>query len=566
MVPMEWKIHSRICDETSDDEYDNPSFDETFDSNNMPSPEVTFDDHKSDAIGPLISNSDIIICTSCNAVQSEMEKYMKTQDIGLSTGYKCQRCRDCRDCLKGPARERMSIKQEKEQELIRKSITIDKVSGKAVAKLAFIDDPVSNLKPNMEVAIKRAIRVNAKYSDNDEVVQMICKSLNKLIDRGHVIPLEKLNDLQRKNILQSKSGYFIPWDVSFKSGSLSTPARCTFDASSKTPGGTSLNQLLAKGDADLACLLEMMLSWVIGRVGFTADISQFYNSILLDEDHWPYQQIVWYDGMDSNSKLRQGIVATLIYGVTCVGAQTEHVMNLLADEIEPLYPEVATLLQRRRYVDDFGQSNSNEETVERIIKETEETLQRRDMKLKGWVVSGAPPPNDLSEDGASVPIAGLVWFPQIDCYKLNISSLHFSKKKRGRLPDGLLKLDGCFGMSVDEFTPKQLTRRMCTSVTARKFDPLGKAAPLDLRLKNDLRKIIHFDSDWDKPISPELRSRWVENFTILEDIRDISYVRCEIPSDALRQTVRLWLQCDGAEDGMIVVAHIGYEKSDGTWS
>ena len=92
-------------DETSDDEYNNQSFDETFDTNiNMPSPEVTFDDHKSEANGPLISNSDTIICKSCNAVQSEMEKFMKTQDIGLSTGYKCQCCRDCRDCLKGPAR------------------------------------------------------------------------------------------------------------------------------------------------------------------------------------------------------------------------------------------------------------------------------------------------------------------------------------------------------------------------------------------------------------------------------------------------------------------------------
>ena len=89
-------------------------------------------------------------------------------------------------------------------------------------------------------------------------------------------------------------------------GSLSTPVRCTFDASSKTPGGTSLNQILAKGDADLASLLEMMLSWVIGKVGFSADISQFYNSILLDEEHWPYEQIVWYDGLDSKTKLRHG--------------------------------------------------------------------------------------------------------------------------------------------------------------------------------------------------------------------------------------------------------------------
>ena len=57
---------------------------------------------------------------------------------------------------------------------------------------------------------------------------------------------------------------------------MSTPARSTFDASSKTPGGTSLNQILAKGDADLASLLEMMLSWVIGKIGFSADISQIY--------------------------------------------------------------------------------------------------------------------------------------------------------------------------------------------------------------------------------------------------------------------------------------------------
>ena len=56
---------------------------------------------------------------------------------------------------------------------------------------------------------------------------------------------------------------------------------------------------------------------------------------------------------------------------------------------------------------------------------------------------------------------------------------------------------------------------MCTSVTARKYDPLGKAAPLDLRLKNDLRKLILKDPDWDSPISRELRCRWVDNFQIL---------------------------------------------------
>ena len=82
-------------------------------------------------------------------------------------------------------------------------------------------------------------------------------------------------------------------------------------------------------------------------------------------------------------------------------------------------------------------------------------------------------------------------------------------------------------------------------------------------MKNDLRKLILVDNDWDKPISKELRSKWVENFTILEDIRDIIYVRSSIPDDALRTSVRLWLLCDGAEDGMMITCHLGHERKTG---
>ena len=129
---------------------------------------------------------------------------------------------------------------------------------------------------------------------------------------------------------------------------MSTPARCIFDASSRTPGGASLNQILAKGNATLVNFMEMMVSWVIGSVAYCADTSQFYNSILLDADHWPFQQMVWYDGLDVNREQRHGDIVTCIYGITCVGARTVHVMNLLADEFDPVYPEVANLLRRKR--------------------------------------------------------------------------------------------------------------------------------------------------------------------------------------------------------------------------
>ena len=84
----------------------------------------------------------------------------------------------------------------------------------------------------------------------------------------------------------------IPWDVGFKETSVSTPARPTFDASSKTSSGYSLNDCLAKGNASLIDLVSMVQNWMIGSHAVAGDISQFYNTVELDENHWKYQRVV----------------------------------------------------------------------------------------------------------------------------------------------------------------------------------------------------------------------------------------------------------------------------------
>ena len=93
---------------------------------------------------------------------------------------------------------------------------------------------------------------------------MIHKGFQKLLDRGHIIKWEDLTQEQRLNIDNSSDAYCIPWDVGFKETSLSTPARPTCNASSKTPTGFSLNDILAKGSADLVSLVSMLLDWLIG--------------------------------------------------------------------------------------------------------------------------------------------------------------------------------------------------------------------------------------------------------------------------------------------------------------
>ena len=95
------------------------------------------------------------------------------------------------------------------------------------------------------------------------LILIIYKSFQKLIDRGHIIPLSKLTLAQREAIDMAPTSYTIPWDVGFKETSVSAPAHPTFDASSKTSSGYSLNDCLAKGNASLIDLVSMVQNWMI---------------------------------------------------------------------------------------------------------------------------------------------------------------------------------------------------------------------------------------------------------------------------------------------------------------
>ena len=86
------------------------------------------------------------------------------------------------------------------------------------------------------------------------------------------------------------------------------------------------------------------------------------------------------------------------------------------------------------------------------------------MNTKGSAWSGIYPPKELSEDEISVGPAGMTWLPKLDVYRLNIQSLNFSQKKRGNYPSDLVKFEDSSNVTIDEYTPQQLTRTTCASV------------------------------------------------------------------------------------------------------
>ena len=57
----------------------------------------------------------------------------------------------------------------------------------------------------------------------------------------------------------------------------------------------------------------------------------------------------------------------------------------------------------------------------------------------------------------SVGFGGLLWYPEADTYSLNIPSLCFERKQRGKLPEGAFGFDPK-DMSMEDYVPENLSR------------------------------------------------------------------------------------------------------------
>ena len=95
-----------------------------------------------------------------------------------------------------------------------------------------------------------------------------------------------------------------------------------------------------------------------------------------------------------------------------------------------------------RFVDDIG--SSDKESVDVIIKAADDLFSSVGLSVKGWSRSGIKPHPDVTADGVSVDIGGMVWYPVTDIVSVKMPPLHFGKKHHGKIVAGTEVFDGTF--------------------------------------------------------------------------------------------------------------------------
>ena len=492
----------------------------------------------------------------------EERKLWQVEQLGTESPYRCIDCRNCVRCKKGDTLEAISLKEEAEQCLIEQSIQLDPDSNTLWAKLPFVEDPVQQLKPNRYVAEKVLKTQLNLFSRNPGMKDDAVKSHEKLRGRGHVKLLAELEEKYGEKLDQLPGdGYFIPWRIVHKEDSLSTPCRIVFDASSKTPGGASLNSVLAKGQNRLAKLQHLLMRFRIKSEAVTADITMAYNGMKLSPEHLKYQKYLWKEDLNQSNPTQVMVVTTLIYGVKPSGQQCQVSLERLADHFQEAgeCQAGAKALKEDTYVDDIITAQDSLDDCKRVAAEVTVILGKGSMNVKAFTYAGAKPSEAVSGDGQHVGLAGYLWAPEEDMLKVDVGPPRLGRAKRGKRPEPVLgdfksALSGCF------------TKRILTGLVAAVFDPLGLVTPVTAGLKLDLHELCQLQLDWDDPVPPEQLDKWAVNMEKIQSLRDVYFQRTIIPVDAVNTDVELLVAADASQHVGIVAVYGRVLRNNGLYS
>ena len=128
--------------------------------------------------------------------------------------------------------------------------------------------------------------------------------------------------------------------------------------------------------------------------------------------------------------IREGCIKTLIYGVASVSAQSENAMRKLGNVVEAEMPEVKNLIEKRRYVDDIGDSKADLEACIKLSEDANKAFAMVNLNCKAWTISGRDPDPKVSKDGSSIGVAGSTWYSKLDVFIVKVPPLHFGRRRR----------------------------------------------------------------------------------------------------------------------------------------
>ncbi|RXN31543.1 hypothetical protein ROHU_004747 [Labeo rohita] len=370
-----------------------------------------------------------------------------------------------------------------------------------VAPLPF-RSPRPLLPNNREQALSRLNSLRRTLSRNLEMKKQFSAFMEKLFQNHHAE--------RAPPIYEDEECWYLPIFGVYhpqKPGEI----RVVFDSSAQYQG-ISLNNVLLSGPDLNNSLLGVLLRFRKDRIAIMADIQQMFYGFLVKEDHRNYLRFLWYCDGNLSKEVVDYRMRVHVFGNSPSPSVAIYGLWLAAKRGEQEYgTDTSHFVNRHFYVDDGLVSFPTEAEAIDLLKRTEESLSKSNIKLHKIasnsvkvmqtflpedLASGLQDLNFGNESWPAQRSLGLYWDIKSDTFTFKVAANNEPYTHRGVL-----------------------------SVVNSLFDPLGFVAPVTIRGRAVVRELTKEVHDWDAVFPEEKENMWEEWKTSLQKLSNLHITR-----------------------------------------
>ena len=469
-------------------------------------------------------------------VSGGIEQFFEVEGLGVTCEPKCGSCK-CGRCH--PGGKGMSLKDEREYQMIEDGLKFDCTRGRWMAAYPWVKPP-EELPDNRNVALATLRSTEKRLNRDKEHAQIYNKQIEDMLSREAA---RKVTESELAEYLGPK--YYISHFEVMNPKSKSTPCRIVYNSSAKYQG-FSLNDYLAKGPSMLNKLLGVLLRFRKGKHAFIGDIAKMFHSIDIPLLEQMTHLFLWRN-------LRTDCYPTT-YAMTAVNMGdrpsstiAQIAMRKSAEEAATEFPQASRIVIESSYMDDIPASTDSKEQSLQLTNDIEAILEPRGFRIKEWIHSG-------SKTASAIPV-------KLDSEEQKLIGVEIEKVLGVQWEPGSDVLE--FEVNCPTKTAT-VTKRMMLSMVNRIFDPLGLLTPFTVKLKVLMRRVWAHDPkiDWDDTVPKEIHEEWNRLMDEMNETAKLQFERSISPKDSEGKPT-LIVFSDGSADAYGAVAYARWKVKDG---
>ncbi|XP_036347310.1 uncharacterized protein LOC118756663, partial [Rhagoletis pomonella] len=254
-------------------------------------------------------------------------------------------------------------------------------------------DPNVSLPDSYSNALNRAICLKRKCARDPNLRAEIQQQINNLVSKGYA---EKLSTPELH--MEREKVWYLPIFV-VTNPNKPGKVRLVWDAAAKAKG-VSLNDFLLTGPDMLNSLFEILLAFRVGKVAICGDISEMFHRIKVRESDRHAQRFLWWDN-DEESK-QPNIYVMRAFGTSCAPYIAHFVRDKNASCFEEDFPRAVEAIQKHHYVDDFIDSENNEQAALELALQVKQIHASAGFNIHSWTSNSKFVLEQLRGDAAEI--------------------------------------------------------------------------------------------------------------------------------------------------------------------